>query len=113
MANDSLTMAGLGRVAEASTDFLAPVPAQVRAPSRPAVQPENPSRPTRASVSVSLAVPAGRAIGTLVGATELAHLGFRPGPSGKAGSSSIGRSRSPAPASAQTPNRACSPQRPS
>jgi hypothetical protein len=67
------------RVAEASTDFIAPVPAQVRAPSRPAVQPETPSRPRRASVSVSLAVPAGWAIGTLSRGHRVGELGVPSG----------------------------------
>ena len=44
----------------------------------PVVQPESHSRPTRESVSVSLASPASRAIGTVVGATELSSLGLRP-----------------------------------
>jgi hypothetical protein len=64
------------RVATISSSV--PVPTSVRASPRPAALLEDPWRPGRSSVSVSLAVPADQATGTRVGATALAAMGFLP-----------------------------------
>ena len=64
------------RVATGSGEV--PLRTSVRANSRPAPLLESPWRPGRSSRSISLALPADPAIGTPVGAIELANIGFRP-----------------------------------
>jgi len=66
------------RVAKGSSEVTVPISAPVQAIPRPASSLEDSGRPGRASLPVSLALPADLAIGARVGANDLATLGFRP-----------------------------------
>jgi len=66
------------RVVAGSREGVTPVPTPARATSRPAALLENSWRAGRASDSALPAVPADQVTGTLVGATDLATMGFRP-----------------------------------